>query len=100
MYLAKRVAPDIVLIVSVLASHVSAPLVHDWDRLERVYRYLNGQMDRVVKYLRNGTISICSFIDACFACYSDKRSRTGCVLVCCGAYVGAWTTRQDLNTIS
>jgi hypothetical protein len=100
LYLAKRVAPDILLIVSLSSSHVASPTVQDWDCLERVYRYLNGQSDRVVKYPRLGVISICSFIDASFACYLDKRSRTGCVLLCCGAYVGAWSTRQDLNTKS
>ncbi len=79
---------------------MASPTVQDWDRLERVYRYLNGQSDRAVKYPRIGVISICSFIDASFACYLDKRSRTGCVLLCCGAYVGAWSTRQDLNSRS
>ncbi len=43
---------------------------------------------------------VATYIDASFACYADMRSRTGCVLICCGYYVGAWSSKQSLNTKS
>lgn len=100
LYFAKRVAPDILLAVSNLSSHVSAPSNQDWDRLERIYRYLNGQSDRFITYSRGGKMIVSSYIDASFACYDDMKSRTGCVLMLCGFYVGAWSTKQTLNTKS
>ena len=100
LYLAKRIAPDILLSVSVLAGRVQAPTVQDWDRLDRVFRYLNGSSKRVVQFWRGGKVSVTCFIDAAFACHDDMRSRTGCVLFCCGIFIGAWTSKQDLNTKS
>jgi hypothetical protein len=100
LYFAKRLGPDILLAVSLLCGQVTAPTLQDWDRLERVYRYLNGQQDRYIRYASGGKISIETFIDASFACYQDSRSRTGCILRLAGLFIGAWTSRQDLNTKS
>jgi hypothetical protein len=69
-------------------------------RLDKVYAYLNGNKDHVVQYWRGAKVEVASSIDASFACHDDFKSRTGCVLLCCGSYVAAWTTKQTLNTKS
>ena len=100
LYLGKRVAPDIMLPVSVLAGKVNSPTLQDWERLDRVYRYLNGTANRCLQCWRGGKVSVCTFIDAAFACHDDMRSRTGCVLLCCGLCVGVWTAKQGQNVKS
>jgi hypothetical protein len=100
LFLAKRIAPDILLAVSVLAGHVKEPTLQDWDRLDRVYRYLNGSKDRVLQFWRGGKVEVSLFVDAAFACHADMKSRTGAVLLCCGCFVAAWTSKQTQNTKS
>lgn len=100
IYLTKRIAPDMLLAVNVLSGKVKSPSIQDWDRLDRVFRYLNGSSNRIIKFRRGGKISVCCYIDASFACHEDMRSRTGCILFCCGNFVGAWTSKQSQNTKS
>jgi hypothetical protein len=100
LYFAKRVGPDLLLAVNVLSSYVKSPNQEDMDRLDRVYRYLNANKERRIDFWRDAKVEVCSYIDASFACHDDYKSRTGCVLMCCGAYVGAWTSKQGLNTKS
>lgn len=102
LYLAKRVAPDILLVVSVLAGRVNNPTFQDWDRLDRVYRYINSTSNRVINYWKSQKkkVTVESYIDASFACHDDMKSRTGCILLCCGNIVGAWTSKQGQNVKS
>lgn len=94
LFLAQRVAPDILLSVNVFAGVVKAPTVQDWERLDRVFRYLN------LVYKAGGKLEPAVYIDASFACHEDMRSRTGAVLYVANCFVGAWTTKQSLNTKS
>jgi hypothetical protein len=100
LYLAKRVAPDILLAVNVLSSAVKDPSEDDLEKLDRVYRYLNANKRRSLDFWRGAKVEVSSYIDASFACHDDYKSRTGCILMCCGSFVGAWTSKQGLNTKS
>jgi hypothetical protein len=100
LYLAKRVAPDVLLAVNALSSHVKEPTKEDADKLDRVYRYLNANRRRALDFWRGAKVEVSSYIDASFACHDDYKSRTGCILTCCGSFVGAWTSKQALNTKS
>lgn len=99
-FLAKRVAPEILLAVSFLSSYVNAPTEEDADNLDRVYRYLNANRNHHIDYFKGGKVEVSAYIDASHACHEDYRGRTGCVLLCCGAFMGVWTNKQTLNTKS
>ena len=99
LFFAKRLGVDILLVISVLAGRVKAPTVEDLDRLERVYRYLLGSRNRKLRF-RRGKVSLEAFIDASFAVMPDFKSRTGLLLFINGSVIGAWASKQDLNTRS
>jgi hypothetical protein len=99
LFFAKRLGVDVLLIISVLAGRVKSPTVEDLDRLERVYRYLMGTRDRKLEF-RRGKVALEAFVDASFAVLPDSKSRTGLVLFINGSVIGAWATKQDLNTRS
>jgi hypothetical protein len=100
LYLAKRVRPDILLAISHLASRVNCPNEDDENKLKRVIRYLKGNSDAALFYQRNKEMNIEAYIDASFAIHSDGRSRTGMVIMMCGAAVCAWTSKQKMATKS
>jgi hypothetical protein len=87
LFLAKRIAPDILLAVSILAGRVKEPTLQDWDRLDRVFRYLNASKDRVLQFWRGGIVGVSLLVDAAFAYHADMKSRTGAVLLCCGRFI-------------
>jgi hypothetical protein len=100
LYLAKRVAPDILLAVNFLAGYVKEPTQEDEMNLDRVFRYLRGSKNRSASYWRDAEIKISTYIDAAFACHEEKKSRSGCVLMCAGSFVGAWSSKQSVNAFS
>lgn len=100
LYLAKRVAPDILLAVNFLAGFVKEPTQEDEMNLDRVFRYLRGSKDRSISYWRGAEIKISTYIDAAFACHEEQKSRSGCVLMCAGSFVGAWSSKQSVNAFS
>ena len=100
LYLAKRVRPDILLVISHLASKVTKPSVNDLATLERVYRYLNDSRDLRLRVKKNVDVSFEVFIDASFGLHADGTSRSGIMLVSCGTVVGAYSQRQKIVTKS
>jgi len=48
LFLAKRARPDIQPVISVLCTRVRNPGVHDWDKMVRMLRYLNGTVSDVL----------------------------------------------------
>jgi hypothetical protein len=100
LYLAKRVAPELLLAISHLSTKVNDVREVDWDDLERAYRYLNANRGHAIDYWRGSRVSVTSYIDSSHASHSDFKGRTGCVLLCAGGLVGAWSTKQSINTKS
>jgi hypothetical protein len=100
LYLAKRVAPEILLSVSHLTSVVNDVREQDLDDLERIYCYLNGNTQHVIQYWRGAAVDVCIYIDASHGTHHDRKGRTGTVLMCAGGLVGAWSAKQPVNTIS
>jgi hypothetical protein len=86
--------------LNVLSSAVKDPSEEDAEKLTRVYRYLNANRRRSLDFWRGAKVEVSSYIDASFAFYDDYKSRTGCILMCCGLYVRGWTSKQGLNTKS
>jgi hypothetical protein len=100
LFLAKRVAPEILLAVSYLQGRGKAPTEDDLEKLDRVYRYLNANRTHALTYWRGGKIEISAYIDASHASHTDFKGRTGCILLCAGGFMGAWSTKQSINTKS
>jgi hypothetical protein len=55
-FVAKRVAPEILLAVSFLSSYVNAPTEEDAENLDRVYRYLNANRKHRLDYYKGGKV--------------------------------------------
>jgi hypothetical protein len=68
--------------------------------LDRVFRYLRGSKGRSISYWRGAEIKISTYIDAAFACHEEQKSRSGCLLMCAGSFVGAWSSKQSVNAFS
>jgi hypothetical protein len=94
------VRPDILLVISHLASQVTKPNDNDRAALEKVYRYLNGSKDLRVKVKKRTSVNFEVFIDASFGIHTDGTSRTGIMLVVSGVVIAAYSQRQKIVTKS
>ena len=84
--------------VSVLASRVNNPNMKDSHKLDKVFAYLNCTKDVVVKYKCDVDINLEAYIDASWATHKDCKSRTGVILMMCGAAIGGWSYKQKMVT--
>jgi hypothetical protein len=98
--LAERTTPEILLPISFLSSQVNDVREEDIEDLDRVFRYLNGNRDHAIQYRTGAKVEISAYIDASHASDEGFKGRTGTVLMCGGSMVGAWSTRQAINTKS
>jgi hypothetical protein len=80
LYLAQRVRPDLLTAISFLTSRVGKCTSEDWDKLQRVLMYLNGDPDLCIILRPGESISIFAYIDASFAVHPGMNSHTGGVL--------------------
>jgi hypothetical protein len=80
LYLAKRVAPEIMIAVNFLATRVVNATVEDWKKLDRVLKYLNERKDPVIVLKVDGDLTISAFIDASHAVHRDMRGQGGMVI--------------------
>lgn len=62
--------------------------------------YLAHTKMRKMIIKKGGIVEMEAFIDASFGSHADGRSRTGVALMMGGAIVGAWSSKQKLNTKS
>jgi hypothetical protein len=53
MYLANNTRPDITFAVNLLARYSAAPIMHHWNKVKDVLRYLRGTSDLGLFYLKN-----------------------------------------------
>jgi hypothetical protein len=100
LFLAKRIAPDLLLAVSVLSSRVRDPDKMDMVHLQRVLAYLKGSRNRAIVFKAGGNIDLCQYTDASFGVHEKMKSRTGSILFLNGGFVGAWSSKQKLNSKS
>lgn len=100
LYAAKRCRPDILLTVSHLSSKVQNPSEKDMGNLVMTLRYLNKTAARKLRYHRSGEVSVIAYVDAAYAVHIDGRSRTGVLIIMCGATVMAKSSKQKMATKS
>ena len=77
LYLAKRVKPDLLLPVSVLASRVTVATEEDMGKLKRVMGYLKSHASKKVYLGANDPVVIRCWADAAFGVHHDLRSQNG-----------------------
>lgn len=76
LYLAKRVRPDILTAVSLLASKVINPTAGDRQKLYRVLKYLNGSKELGIILEQEHDFPV-AYVDASYGVHSDCKSQTG-----------------------
>ena len=100
LYMGKRTRPDILLPISFLATRVQDPDEDDWNKLQRVLKYLNGTPDLGIALQCDKDIIIQSFIDASYGTHGDFRSHTGMVITLGKGPIDIASTKQKINTKS
>ena len=80
LYLSKRVRPDILLAVSFLTTRVQSPDIDDWNKLQRVLKYLNGTQDMGIILRPNKSAKHEAYIDASYGIHLDGKSHSGLLL--------------------
>ena len=101
-FLAPR-RPDVLFALKEVARHLQAPREHDWDRLERIVRYLAGTKNMQLRLEADGDIhTVYAFSDADWAGCPEERLSTGCALVFwCGGLIHAHSrTIRDVSLSS
>lgn len=97
-YLAKRVRPDILTATAWLATRVQVPSSVDWEKLNRVLKYLAATPDLGLVF--KGDIVLKAYIDASYAAHDDCRSQSGVVLKLGQSTIYVSSQKQKLNSKS
>jgi hypothetical protein len=79
MYLARKCRPDILLPCAFLATRAPAPTQEDWNKLARIYRYLNATRDLPL-FIAPDATKITAFVDASFAVHADAKGQSGRII--------------------
>ena len=78
LFLCKRVRPEILTAVGFLTTRVQAPpLQDDWNKLERVLKYLNGAPHMGIILSPDRDLSLLIYVDASYGVHWDAKSHTG-----------------------
>ena len=77
LYMALRTRPDILVAVSFLSTRVTKSTVQDWDKLERVLRYINMTPDLGVVLRAEEGLKVMGHVDASFAVHPDMKGQSG-----------------------
>ena len=85
MYAANCTRLDIAAAVSHLSRYMSHPTKRHWEQGKRVLRYLAGTIDYCLNYSGDISPSPVCWQDASFGDGEDRKSRTGFVIMMCGA---------------
>ncbi len=81
LFLAKRVQPDILTVVSFLCTRVTHATVQDRKKLARLLRYLKGTISQVLIIRPVNNLQLHAYIDASFGLHHDSKSHTGVVIM-------------------
>lgn len=100
LFLAKRVRPEYLPVVSFLASRVQAPTEEDMDKLKRAYKNLNGTQDLDLELRFTSPLQLEVHIDASYGVHADGKSHTGGLMTLGGGAIGPMSSKQKLNVKS
>jgi histone deacetylase 1/2 len=100
LYLAKRVRPDILTVVSFLVKRVNNPTEEDMRKLERLVRYVRGTRELGIVLEASKNLSVYGYIDASYGVHCDMKSHSGCIIGIGKGPIYAKSGVQKLNTKS
>lgn len=96
LYLAKRVRPDVLPVVSFLTTRVSAACDDDLAKLTRALKYLNGTRGMGMILAFDPKMVLVSYVDVSYGVHADAKSHTGGLLSLGGGTFAAKSTKQKL----
>lgn len=96
LYAANGTRPDISHAIGVIARASAAPVVADWVRIKRVFRYLQGTRGKGLVFTADSNLHINGFVDASFGGQlEDARSTTGFLLLL-GSSIFHWGSKKQV----
>ena len=99
MYLARISRPDVLFVVTYLATKSAAPTMSDLTAVKRVLRYLKGTISLALRY--SGTkIHIVIYADASHGIYPDGKGQYATVIMVGGNEVVRTTHKMKCVTLS
>jgi hypothetical protein len=101
LYLAKRTRPDILTAVSFLTTRVNKPNVDDWNKIQRVLKYINGTKDLgiILRPNKKG-MNINAYFDASYGVHEDGKSHSGLFIALGEGPIFVRSTKQRIVTKS
>jgi hypothetical protein len=101
LFPAKRVKPEILLAVSFLCGRVHNPTEQDWNKIIRLFQYINGSKDRGIILRMDKNLELKSMIDASFGCHPESMlSHAGGADTLGAGYHDVRSSKQKLVTKS
>jgi hypothetical protein len=80
LYVAKRTRPDILKEVTYLSSKNLKPNKYDWEKLIRVFEYLNYTKERVLT-IKVDNLEVVVYVDASYLTHDNMKGHTGGVIM-------------------
>ena len=100
LYLAKRVRPDILTAIAFLSTRVRGPTEQDWEKLERLLKYINCTKDMGICLETGDQFEVLAYVDASFAVHGYMKSHTGGVISLGKGPVYVKSSKQKLTSKS
>jgi hypothetical protein len=92
LYASNCTRPDITTSVNYLSRFMTSPHLEHWLQARRVLRYLKGTLDKGLVFDKHIAYTLVAWQDSSFADGPSGKSRTGYVVLMCGAVV-AWGSK-------
>ena len=100
LYLATRVRPDLLIVVSFLTKRVLHTQGDERAKLVRAVRYLRGTCDFGIILSGAHAMTVLAYVDASYGVHEDLKSHTGCTIWIRLGPIYAKSTGQKINTKS
>jgi hypothetical protein len=100
LYLGKRVRPDILCATSFLTTRVQHPTEEDWDKCQRVLKYVNGTKSLGIRLKGTTAMQVKASIDASHGVHEDGRGHSGLHATLEIGPIAVKSTKQKGNTKS
>jgi len=96
LYLAKRIRPELLFVISFLSSRVTCATEADWKKLVRVINYIKSTRDVDLELGIKDIEQLQVYTDASYAEHSDRKSHTGIMVTLGTGALYARSAKQKL----
>jgi hypothetical protein len=102
LFIGKRIKPECLVVISVLASRVTCATEQDWSKLERLIKYVNNtkHIPLCLEMNESYPVQITANIDSSHASHGDYRGHTGVYITLGKGCIQAISSKQNINTKS